>query len=89
MSIEGELVLESTKIETVIFILLAVDYVFDLTYQEKMIFFCFYSRKNNKNFKKSKASVAAVHVSRLCRVFNDLKYVTMELWTNANKLWTK
>ena len=76
MCIEGELVLESNEIETAIFILLAVYYVFNLTYQEKASdFFVFIQEKIAKISsvtKKSKASVVGIHVSGLCRVFNDL-----------------
>ena len=77
MCIEGELVLESNEIETAIFILLAVYYVFNLTYQEKASdFFVSIQEKIAKissvKSKKSKSSVVAIHVSGLCRVFNDL-----------------
>ena len=51
-------------------------YSISLTKKKQVIFFVFNQEKLAKissvKSKKSKASVVAIHVSGLCRVFNDL-----------------
>ena len=77
ISIESHLVLETTEFETALFVLLGSHYVLNLSYHEKAVeFFLFVQEKiakiSSDDKKKKKSSVAVVHVSGLCREYNNL-----------------